>query len=363
MDIKYSVFNGMHEPIADELLGAYKEVFSNQWYIQGEKLREFERKFAEYCGTKYCVGVGNGLDALRLILKAYGIGEGDEVILPSNTFIATALAVSYTGATPVFVEPKFSTLVIDPDRIEEKITEKTKAIIVVHLYGRLADMDAVMKIAKKYDLKVIEDSAQAHGVKKDGVKAGNFGDASGFSFYPGKNLGSLGDAGAVTTNDEALANMVAALGNYGSTKKYQHDFLGENSRLDELQAAFLSVKLDHLDEWTAERKRIAKLYYKQIKNPKIILPDYIEENVYHIFPVFCAERDRLQAFLDEKGVHTIIHYPIPMHLQGAYRSLGFVKGDFPIAERISSEELSVPLYPGLTDAEIQYIIDCINAFE
>lgn len=362
MDIKYSVFNGMHEPIADELLGAYKEVFANQWYIQGKKLAEFERKFADYCGCKYCVGVGNGLDALRLILKAYGIGEGDEVIVPSNTFIATALAVSYTGATPVFVEPKFSTLVIDPDKIEEKITEKTKAIMVVHLYGRLVDMDAVMKIARKHNLKVIEDSAQAHGVERNGVKAGNFGDASGFSFYPGKNLGALGDAGAVTTNDEELAKRVAALGNYGSVKKYQHDFLGENSRLDELQAAFLSVKLEHLDEWTKERKRIAKIYYEKINNPKVILPEYTEENVYHVFPVFCASRDELQAFLDKKGVHTLIHYPIPMHLQGAYKSLGFGEGAFPIAERIAREELSIPLYPGLTDEEIQYIVDCINAF-
>ena len=362
MDIKYSVFNGMHEPIADELLGAYKEVFSNQWYIQGKKLKEFEADFANYCGAKYCVGVGNGLDALRLILKAYGIGEGDEVIIPSNTFIATALAVSYTGATPVFVEPKFSTLVIDPDKIEEKITERTRAIMVVHLYGRVVDMDAVWAIAKKHGLKVIEDSAQAHGVEYKGKRAGNLGDASGFSFYPGKNLGALGDAGAVTTSDEELAKRVAALGNYGSVKKYQHDFLGENSRLDELQAAFLDVKLKHLDAWTAERKRIAKIYYEKINNPKIILPEYTENNVYHVFPVFCEERDKLQAFLDEKGVHTLIHYPIPMHLQGAYKSLGFKKGDFPIAERISSEELSIPLYPGLTDDQIQYIIDCINAF-
>lgn len=362
MNIKYSVFNGMHEPIAKELLNAYEEVFANQWYIKGKKLEEFEKAFAEYCGAGRCVGVGNGLDALHLILKAYGIGAGDEVILPSNTFIATALAVSYVGATPIFVEPDFSTLLIDPDKIEEKITPHTKAIMVVHLYGRLADMEKINAIAKRHDLKVIEDAAQAHGVERNGIKAGAFGDAAGFSFYPGKNLGALGDGGAVVTSDPELARRVEALANYGSEQKYKHDLLGVNSRLDELQAAFLTVKLAHLDAWTAERVRIARIYYAQIKNTKILLPAYTEENVYHVFPIFCAERDALQAHLAARGIQTLIHYPIPMHLQGAYASLGYQEGDFPIAERICREELSIPLYPGLSDAEIQYIVDALNAF-
>lgn len=362
MNIQYANFRGMHNPIADELMQAYQEVFDNQWYIQGKKLEQFEKEFAEFCGSGYCVGVGNGLDALRLILMAYGIGEGDEVIVPSNTFIATALAISYTGATPVFAEPKLETLLIDPEKIEEKITDKTRAIMVVHLYGRLADMDAIMKIAQKHNLKVFEDTAQAHGAEKNGIKAGAFGDASAFSFYPGKNLGALGDAGAVITNNEEIANKVRALGNYGSTKKYQHDYLGVNSRLDEMQAAFLSVKLHYLDQWTKERKRIAKLYYEGIHNSRITLPEYIDENVYHIFPVLCEDRDDLQAYLEEKGIHTLIHYPIAMHLQKAYQGLGFKKGDFPIAEQICAQELSIPLYPGLTQEEIQYIIDCLNRF-
>lgn len=364
MNIKYSVFTPMHKKIEAELLQAYKDVFDAQWFIHGNKLKQFEKEFAEFCGSGYCVGVGNGLDALRLALEAYGIGAGDEVLVPSNTFIATALAVSYTGATPVFVEPKLNTLLIDPDKIEEKITEKTKAVMVVHLYGRLADMDSIMKIAKKHNLIVIEDTAQAHGaVDKNGKMAGSFGDVGAFSFYPGKNLGALGDGGAIITNDEKIATKIFALGNYGSIKKYQHDYLGINSRLDEMQAAFLSVKLKHLPEWTAERQRIAKIYYEKIKNENLFLPDFVEENVYHIFPVLCERRDELQAFLEEKGIQTLIHYPTAMHLQKAYEGLGFHKGDFPIAEQICAQELSIPLYPGLTDDEISYIIDALNDFK
>ena len=363
MNIQYANFAFMHKEIENELLNAYKEVFESMWFIRGQKLAEFEKEFAEFCGSKYCVGVGNGLDALRLALDAYGIGEGDEVIVPSNTFIATALAVSYTGATPVFVEPKLNTLLIDTDRIEEKITSKTKAIMAVHLYGRLADMDSVMSIAKKHNLIVIEDTAQAHGATdKNGKMAGSFGNVGAFSFYPGKNLGALGDGGAVITNDEAIATKISALGSYGSIKKYQHDYQGINSRLDEMQAAFLSVKLKQLTKWTKERQRIAKIYYDNINNKKLMLPDFIEENVYHIFPVLCEKRDELQAYLEEKGIHTLIHYPIAMHLQKAYACLGYKKGDFPIAEKICSEELSIPLYPGLRDEEISYIIDALNSF-
>lgn len=362
MDIKYTDFERMHKPIEKELEQCYKEVFDSQWFIQGRKLEQFEREFAEYCQTDYCVGVGNGLDALRLILQACDIGEGDEVIVPSNTFIATVLAISYTGASPVFVEPDISTLLINPDLIEEKITSRTKAIMVVHLYGRIAQMEKIMDIAKKHKLKVFEDCAQAHGAIRNGIKAGAWGDAGAFSFYPGKNLGALGDAGAVTTNNKELAEKVRALGNYGSRIKYKHEYKGVNSRLDELQAGFLSVKLKYLDKWTQERKEIADKYYKGIKNEKIKLPSYTKENVYHIFPVLADNRNQLQKYLEEKGIHCLIHYPTAIHLQEAYRDMGLKRGAYPLAERICDTELSIPLYPGMTDGEIQYVIDAINEY-
>lgn len=362
MNIKYTDFERMHKPLEKELTECYQQVFDSQWFIQGKKLEKFEKEYAEYCGTKYCVGVGNGLDALRLILQACDIGEGDEVIVPSNTFIATVLAISYVGAVPVFVEPDINTLLINPDLIEEKITSRTKAIMVVHLYGRLADMEKIIEIARKHRLKVFEDSAQAHGAQRNGVKAGAWGDAGAFSFYPGKNLGALGDAGAVTTNDRELAEKVRALGNYGSKIKYKHEYKGVNSRLDELQAAFLSVKLKNLDKWTEERQAIADKYYNGIKNKKITLPLYTKENVYHIFPVLSDERNGLQKYLEEKGIHTLIHYPTAIHLQEAYKDMGLKKGAYPLAEKICDTELSIPLYPGMTDGEIQYVIDCINEF-
>ncbi len=362
MDIKYTDFERMHKPIEKELEQCYKEVFNSQWFIQGRKLEQFEREFAEYCQTDYCVGVGNGLDALRLILQACDIGEGDEVIVPSNTFIATVLAISYTGASPVFVEPDISTLLINPDLIEEKITSRTKGIMVVHLYGRIAQMEKIMDIAKKHKLKVFEDCAQAHGAIRNGIKAGAWGDAGAFSFYPGKNLGALGDAGAVTTNNKELAEKVRALGNYGSRIKYKHEYKGVNSRLDELQAGFLSVKLKYLDKWTQERKEIADKYYKGINNEKIKLPSYTKENVYHIFPVLADNRNQLQKYLEEKGIHCLIHYPTAIHLQEAYRDMGLKRGAYPLAERICDTELSIPLYPGMTDGEIQYVIDAINEY-
>ncbi len=362
MNIKYTDFERMHKPIEKELEQCYKEVFDSQWFIQGRKLEQFEREFAEYCQTDYCVGVGNGLDALRLILQACDIGEGDEVIVPSNTFIATVLAISYTGASPVFVEPDISTLLINPDLIEEKITSRTKAIMVVHLYGRIAQMEKIMDIAEKHKLKVFEDCAQAHGVIRNGIKAGAWGDAGAFSFYPGKNLGALGDAGAVTTNNKELAEKVRALGNYGSRIKYKHEYKGVNSRLDELQAGFLSVKLKYLDKWTQERKEIADKYYKGINNEKIKLPSYTKENVYHIFPVLADNRNQLQKYLEEKGIHCLIHYPTAIHLQEAYRDMGLKRGAYPLAERICDTELSIPLYPGMTDGEIQYVIDAINEY-
>lgn len=362
MEIKYSDFSRMHKPIEKELKQSFEEVYESQWFIQGKKLEKFEEEFANYCGVKYCVGTGNGLDALRLILDAYGIGVGDEVIVPSNTFIATVLAISYVGATPVFVEPDEGTLLINDELIEEKITSKTKAIMVVHLYGRIAKMDKICEIAKKHSLKVFEDTAQAHGASLNGIKAGAWGDAAAFSFYPGKNLGALGDAGAVVTNDKKMADKIRALGNYGSKTKYHHEYKGVNSRLDEMQAGFLSVKLKCLDNWNMERKAIADKLYKGICNNKIRLPKYTNDNVYHIFPVFCENRDELKEFLEENGIHTLTHYPIAIHLQKAYEDMNCKVGDYPIAEHICATELSLPLYPGMTDEEVDYLIDVVNKF-
>lgn len=364
MKIPFVSFLPMEKELNDDLRSAFDRVFTRSWYIEGVEDEIFEKAFAEYCGTKYCVGVGNGLDALMLSLKALGIGEGDEVIVPSNTYIATALAVTYVGAKPVFVEPKLSTFNIDPGLIETAITEKTKGIMPVHLYGQACDMDPIMAIAKKYDLKIIEDCAQAHGATYKGQKVGTFGDAAGFSFYPGKNLGTLGDAGAVVTNDKVLADTVRALGNYGSDYKYHHIYKGNNSRLDELQAAFLSAKLPHLERMNMERRWIADRYLAEIKNPKVVLPTVEKDMtpVWHIFGIRCAERDALEKHLNDAGIGTNKHYPIPMHLQECYKDLGFVKGDFPIAEEISSTELSIPMFYGMTDDEISYVIDAINKF-
>ncbi|MCR4766601.1 MAG: DegT/DnrJ/EryC1/StrS family aminotransferase [Saccharofermentans sp.] len=364
MKIPFVSFLPMERELDKELRAAFDRVFASSWYIEGKEDEAFEKAFAEYCGTKYCIGVGNGLDALVMILKAMEIGEGDEVIVPSNTYIATALAVTYAGATPVFVEPDIRTYNIDPAKIEAAITAKTKAIMPVHLYGQPCDMDPVMAIAKKYSLKVIEDCAQAHGATYKGKKISTFGDAAGFSFYPGKNLGALGDAGAVVTSDEALAQKVRALGNYGSDYKYHHIYKGNNSRLDELQAAFLSAKLPILDRMNAERRRIAGRYLSEINNPKITLPyvpDYAEP-VWHIFGIRCDERERLEEHLKKAEIMTNKHYPIPMHLQECYKDLGFNEGDYPIAEEISRTELSIPMYYGMTDEEISYVIDALNSF-
>lgn len=364
MKIPFVSFLPMERELDNELRADFDRVFTRSWYIGGVEDEAFEKAFAEYCETQYCVGVGNGLDALMLALKALGIGEGDEVIVPSNTYIATALAVTYVGAKPVFVEPKLETFNINPNRIEEKITGHTKAIIPVHLYGQACDMDLIMEIAGKYGLKVVEDCAQAHGATYKGRKVGTFGDAAGFSFYPGKNLGALGDAGAVVTNDRELAEKIRAMGNYGSDYKYHHIYKGNNSRLDELQAAFLSAKLPHLDRMNAERRRIADRYLTEITNPKVVLPtvDKAMVPVWHIFALRCAERDALEKHLIERGIGTNKHYPIPMHLQECYRDLGFAEGDFPLAEEISRTELSIPMYYGMTDEEIRYVIDAINSF-
>lgn len=362
--IPWVSFAPMQKEIKNEIEKAFLDVYSNSVYIQSKEYELFNKEFADYCGTKYAIGVGNGLDALMLILRAYDIGDGDEVIVPSNTFIATALAVTYVGAKPIFVEPILEEYNIDPTKIEEKITNKTKAIIAVHLYGQCCEMDTINQIAKKHGLLVFEDAAQAHGASYKGKKAGSLGDAAGFSFYPGKNLGALGDGGAVTTNDERIAKKIAALSCYGSDYKYHHIYKGVNSRLDEVQCAFLRVKLRYLDKWNEDRNRIANRYLSEINNPLIKLP-VVNKNNYHIWHVFAIrsqKRDELQSFLNGLGIGTNCHYPTPIHLQEAYKDLNIKKGELPIAEEISFSELSIPMYYGMTDQEISFIIDSINRF-
>ena len=364
MRVPFVSFLPMEKELDKDLRAAFERVYTRSWYIEGIEDDAFEKAFAEYCGTDYCVGVGNGLDALVMSLKGLGVVTGDEVIVPSNTYIATALAVTYVGATPVFVEPDIRTFNIDPSKIEVAITKKTKAIMPVHLYGLACDMDPIVDIAKKYNLFIVEDCAQAHGATYKGKKIGTFGDAAGFSFYPGKNLGALGDAGATITNNKELADKIRAYGNYGSDYKYHHIYKGNNSRLDEMQAAFLAAKLPHLDKMNAERRRIAQMYFDGIKNEEIVLPfvpDYAVP-VWHIFGIRCKRRAELEKFLNDKGIGTNKHYPIPMHLQECYQDLGFKEGDFPIAEEISSTQLSIPMYYGMTDEEINYVIEALNNF-
>lgn len=364
MIIPFVTFLPMEKELNDDIRGAFDRVFTRSWYIGGVEDEAFEKAFAEYCDAKYCIGVGNGLDALMLALKALEIGAGDEVIVPSNTYVATALAVTYVGATPAFVEPDIRTFNINPKLIEAEITEKTKAIMPVHLYGQACDMDPIMEVAKKYGLKVIEDCAQAHGATYKGQKVGTFGVAAGFSFYPGKNLGALGDAGAVVTNDKVLADKIRALGNYGSDYKYHHIYKGNNSRLDELQAALLAAKLPHLERMNVERRRVAAKFTEGINNPKVITPYVLSDciPVWHIYGVRCAERDAFEKHLNDRGIGTNKHYPVPIHLQECYKDLNITQGALPIAEEISSTELSIPMYYGITDEEIQYIIDAINSF-
>lgn len=364
MNVPFVSFKPMEKELDSDLRAAFERVYTASWYIEGKEDEAFEKAFAKFCHTQYCVGAGNGLDALMLALKALGVGKGDEVIVPSNTYIATALAVTYVGAAPVFVEPDIRTYDIDPTRIEEKISSKTKAVMPVHLYGQPCDMGPIMAIAKKHSLFVVEDCAQAHGAAYRGQVTGSFGDAAGFSFYPGKNLGALGDAGAVVTNSKEIADKARALGNYGSDYKYHHIYQGNNSRLDEMQAAFLSAKLPHLDRMNEERRRIAKCYLEGITNPEIILPfvpDYAVP-VWHVFAVRTKKRDKLAAYLADKGISTNKHYPIPMHMQDCYKELNIPQGALPIAEEISATELSLPMFYGMTDEQTAFVIDCINKF-
>ena len=365
INVPYLDLEILHNTISSELEDAYKAVISSGWYIQGKYNEEFENEFAEYCGTSECIGTGNGLDAIRLILQGYGIGEGDEVIVPANTFIATVLAITYVGATPVFVDADISTYNIDINKIEEKISDKTKAIILVHLYGRVVDIDSVRKIADKYSLKVIEDAAQAHGAKINGEKVGSLGDAAAFSFYPGKNLGAMGDAGAVVTNDKKLADKVRCLSNYGSIKKYNHIYKGCNSRLDELQAAFLNVKLKYLDKWNDERRKIAKRYIEKINNKKVKLidmPQNSDGHVFHIFPVMVSERENFVKYMNDNGIKTNIHYPIPILQQKAYIEYVDKIDDFPVTKYICDNEVSLPLYPGMTAEMVEWVIKCVNSY-
>nr|WP_308624416.1 DegT/DnrJ/EryC1/StrS family aminotransferase [uncultured Eisenbergiella sp.] len=364
--VPYLDLKRLHDPIREELKQAVLNVVNDDWYIKGQYVNKFEQTFAEYCGVKHCIGVGNGLDALRIILQAYGIGEGDEVIVPANTFIATALAVSYVGAKLIFVDADLETYNIDINKIKKEITAKTKAIIVVHLYGRMVEMEPVLEIAHQYNLKVIEDSAQAHGAEYRGKKAGSLGDAAGFSFYPGKNLGAFGDGGAITTNDEELAVKIRAIANYGSYEKYNHVYKGCNSRLDEIQANVLLTKLKYLDDWNAERQKIAKIYQKEINNTEVILPPLDKTdrcNVYHIYPVLCKKREEFIAHLKKRKIGYNIHYPIPICAQGAYQEYDKEKAKQKNTVRICAEEVSLPLYVGLTEKDLDEIIATVNSYK
>ena len=353
----------LHEP---ELTAAVNQVLRSGWYLQGEHIKLFEKNYAQYIGTKYCVTCGNGLDALCLILRAYIelglLNEGDEVIVPANTYIATILSITENHLTPILVEPDINTFEIDEQLIEQTITPRTRAIMLVHLYGRCAYTTFIGDICKRHNLLLLEDDAQAHGCYFDNKRTGSLGNAAAHSFYPGKNLGALGDAGAVTTNDELLAHTIRSLANYGSTRKYEFTFKGKNSRMDEIHAAVLNVKLPYLDEENQRRKQIAKAYLKGINNPQItLIKDNDRDNVYHIFPILCPSRDRLQQYLKDNGIETMIHYPIPPHQQQAYKEWN--ERHYPITEFIHKQELSLPCNPAMTDEEVYQIIDSLNMYQ
>lgn len=362
MVIKFLDLYKINERFRVEFDQRVKDVLDSGWYIHGKQDELFEKHFAEFCGVKHCIGCANGLDALNLIIKGFGFKEDDEIIVPANTYIASILAISENGCTPVLVEPDFNTYNINPDLIEEKITKNTKAIMVVHLYGQAVRMDKIWQVAKKHGLKIIEDSAQAHGAVYKGKKTGSLGDASGFSFYPGKNLGCLGDGGCVTTNDDELAARIRAIANYGSDRKYHHIYKGINSRLDEFQAAFLDVKLSCLNEDNSRRREISKFYRENIKNPKIILPKVYDENahVWHIFAVRTQKRDEFQKYLADNGIQTIIHYPTPPHKQDAYKEWNALS--YPITEEIHNTVLSLPISPVITDEEAARVVEVINEY-
>jgi dTDP-4-amino-4,6-dideoxygalactose transaminase len=362
MNVPFINLNAAYAELQEELTAACQKVMASGWYILGPEVEQFEAAFAAYCESRHCISVGNGLDALCLVLRALDIGAGDEVIVPAHTFVATWLAVTQLGATPVPVDADERSCNINVEEIEAAITPRTKAIIAVHLYGRPADMDAINEIAARHDLKVIEDAAQAHGSHYKGRRTGSLAHAAGFSFYPTKNLGAYGDAGAVTTNDDHLAGRIRALRNYGSVKKYEHDIQGGNSRLDELQAALLRVKLAKLDEWNERRRHVAAAYVRRLNGlSNISLPDESDEaqTAWHLFVIRSPERAALQAHLKRAGIDTLIHYPVPPHLTKAFASLQLPKGSFPVAERLADEVLSLPFGPHTTDAEVDRVADAI----
>jgi len=364
--IKFLNLYKINSPYKNEFRQKFKDFLKSGHYILGDNVKQFETEFATYCDTKYCIGVANGLDALFLIFRAYKeigkLNDGNEIIVPANTYIASIIAVLQNNLIPVLVEPDINTYNIDSYEIEKHITQKTKAILAVHLYGQLANMQKINKIAKKHNLLVIEDAAQAHGAFDGEKKAGNLSDACGFSFYPGKNLGALADAGAITTNDEKLAKIVFSLRNYGSSEKYKNDFIGINSRLDEIQAGFLNIRLRDLDKQNQSRREVAKKYVSEIRNPKIILPFYdnSENHVFHLFVIRTENRTDLQQYLFKKGIETLIHYPIAPHKQKAMQQFSHLS--LPITEKIHNQVLSIPLNPILTNQEITYIIECLNNF-
>ena len=364
--IKYCDLKKINEAHSDGLNKAILRVAESGWYILGEECRTFEKHFSEYCGCRHCIGTGNGLDALTIILLAYKelgtMAEGDEVIVPANTYIATILAIISAGLKPVMCEPDINTYNIDPDKIESLITERTRAIMAVHLYGLVVEMDSITAVARKYSLKVIEDAAQAHGALYNGKHTGNLGDAAGFSFYPGKNLGALGDGGAITTNDSRLAEVARAIANYGSHKKYINLYKGVNSRLDEIQAAILDTKLKYLDNENRRRRAIAGRYINEIDNPHITLPvaDKDGNHVYHIFAVMTPERGRVEEHLRQAGIETLIHYPIPPHRQEALKE--YQTQHYPITELIHNQELSLPCHPAMSDDDVAMVIKCVNSF-
>ena len=363
--IPFLDFRPAHSLLKKEMSDAFNEVYSSNWFILGEQLRKFEESYREYNSVSFAIGVSSGLDALFLSLKALAVGCGDEVIVPSNTYIATALAVSNVGAVPVFAEPDIHTYNIDPQQIEALITPKTKAIIPVHLYGQACAMDEIQQIAIKHNLFVVEDNAQAHGASYNDRLTGSWGDINATSFYPGKNLGALGDGGAITTDNSDLAKKVMLLRNYGSEKKYVNEVLGYNMRLDECQAAFLSVKLKYLPEWTIQRQQIAKWYYSGLQDIDDLVLPVCHKNathVYHLFVIHTSKRNELSEYLSASGIATLIHYPIPPHLQQAYSSLGYKRGDFPIAEQLAETCLSLPIWIGMKEEQLEYIVSTIKKF-
>lgn len=362
--IQFLDLKSINSRLRPELIAALESVLDSGWWILGKETEAFEAEFADYCQAQHCVGVGNGLEAMHLVLRAWGIGPGDEVLVPSNTYIATWLAVSEAGARPIPVEPDLATCNMDPERIEEAITPRTKAIIPVHLYGQAAAMGPIMEIAARYGLKVVEDGAQAHGARFQGRRVGSLGDAAAFSFYPGKNLGALGDGGAVTTSDPELARRLRALRNYGSQQKYHNEVRGYNSRLDELQSAFLRAKLPLLDQDNERRVQLASIYMQRLQNcPNLVLPSTTDgcSHVWHVFTVRHRARDQLQKKLAEVGVSTMIHYPVPPHLQPAYQDLCIAAGTLPLSEKIHREVLSLPMGPTLSDADVMAVCDRLLA--